>query len=409
MPIFEYKGVNSKGKAVKGLINADSSRGARQKLRLTGVYPTLLAEGGEAETTRKAQSRLPFLSDLLTRVSTQDLALMTRQLATLIRAAIPLVEALSALVDQVENVKLKRTLTRVRDQVNEGSSLADALKAHPKVFSNLFVNMVRAGESSGTLDLVLLRLAEFTQNQMQLSSKVKGAMVYPLFMLVTMSGVVIFLTTYLIPKIAEILASIGKALPWYTRFMMSLSGFMQSWWWAVILGAGLIAGAIHRYFQTEKGRDWRDRRLLVLPLFGGLIRKIAIARFARTLSTLLKGGVPIIAAMNIVRNVVDNTVLAAALDEARESITEGSSIAGPLKAGGMFPPMVIHMISVGEKTGELEDMLNQIADAYDFEVSTAVEALTKILEPVMLLVLAAIVAFIVISVLVPLLEMTKFS
>lgn len=413
MPIFEYQAVNARGKSVKGLIDAESSKAARQKLRATGVFATELVEGSGARAKggRPAAESpaLAALKDRLARVSNQEMALMTRQLATLVGASIPLVEALTALIDQVENIKLKKTLTRVRDQVNEGSSMAEALKAHPRIFSNLFSNMVSAGESSGTLDLVLKRLADFTQNQMQLVSKVKGAMVYPLMMLVMMAGVMIFLTTYLIPKISDILKDLGMVLPWYTRIMMGISSFMQNYWWAVILAVVVFVIGVRRWFKTEKGTSWRDRKILRLPLFGNLVRKVAIARFARTLSTLLNGGVPIIASMRIVRNVVDNSVLAGALDKARESITEGSSIAGPLKASGMFPPMVIHMIGVGEKSGELEDMLNQVAEAYEFEVSTTVEAMTKILEPVMLLVLAAMVAFIMMSIIVPLMQMTQFN
>ena len=343
------------------------------------------------------------------RVKADDVAVATRQLAVLVNAGIPLVDALTALVEQVDHERLKRVLSAVKQRVNEGSSLADALGQHPKAFSNLYVNMIRAGESSGALDVVLFRLADFTESQARLRSKVLGTLTYPAAMVIIGAAVMGILFTVVIPKITKIFEDTKVVLPWTTRILLGVANFMHDWWWAMIL---LLAAGIYgflRWRRTEAGRARWDIWVLDAPIFGSLIRQVAVARFSRTLATLLKSGVPLLTALDIVRNIVGNTRLAAVIEEARESIKEGESIAAPLKRSGEFPPLVYHMIAIGEKSGELEDMLGNVANAYDSQVETKIAALTSLLEPIMIVVMGVAVAFIVFSILMPILQINTIA
>jgi general secretion pathway protein F len=333
----------------------------------------------------------------------------TRQLAVLTRAGVPLVDALTALVEQVEHERLKRTLGDVKQRVNEGSSLADALAAHPKVFSTLYVNMIRAGESSGALEVVLVRLADFTESQARLRSKVLGTLAYPAMMMVVGTGIMGVLFTVVVPKITRIFDSMNVVLPWYTRVVVGVSGFMASFWWAVVVALGLSVWGFFRWRATPAGRARWDRWVLRAPIFGSIVRQIALARFARTLSTLLKSGVQLLVAMDIVRNVVGNTRLAEVIEQARDAIREGESIAAPLKRSGEFPPLVHHMVAIGERSGALEEMLGNVADAYEQQVDTTIGALTSLLEPLMIVVMGAVVAAIVFSVLMPILQLNTLA
>jgi general secretion pathway protein F len=341
---------------------------------------------------------------LVGRIKSDDVAIMTRQLAVLVGAGIPLVEALSALVDQVEHERLKRVVSNVKQRVNEGSSLADALAAHPRVFTTLYVNMIRAGESSGALEVVLVRLADFTENQARLRAKVIGTLTYPAAMMVIGATILGILFTVVIPKITKVFQDTKVTLPWTTRFLIAFSTFVHDWWWALVALAVLAGFAVARWRRTPAGRARWDVGVLSAPVFGGLIRQIAIARFTRTLATLLKSGVPLLTALDIVKNIVGNTRLAKVIEESRDSIREGESIAAPLKRSGEFPPLVYHMVAIGEKSGQLEEMLKNVADAYDSQVETKVAALTSLLEPFMIVVMGAVVAFIVFSILMPILQ-----
>jgi general secretion pathway protein F len=346
---------------------------------------------------------------MLSRVGAEDLAVMTRQLAVLIHAGIPLVESLAALVEQVEHERLKRVVSEVRQRVNEGGSLADALAAHPRIFNGLFVNMIRAGESSGALDVVLVRLADFTESQARLRSKIVATMIYPVAMLVIGTLVLGALFTVVIPKITKIFEDTKAVLPWTTKGLIAFSTFMANWWWAVLLLQGLAVWGFFRWKATTAGRARWDVFKLTVPVFGRLIRTIAIGRFSRTLATLLRSGVPLLAAMDIVKNVVGNVRLAEVIEQARVSIQEGESIAAPLKRSGEFPPLVHHMVAVGEKTGSLEEMLGNVADAYEDQVETTVAALTSLLEPFMIVAMGVVVAFIVFSILMPILQINSLA
>jgi general secretion pathway protein F len=406
MPVYAYKGLTNEGKAIAGVIDADSPKGARLKLRRTGVYPTDLAESlaqrAAAAAAEPTTSRLQLsVGQLFEHVTPQDLALMTRQLSTLVGASLPLVECLGALIEQIDNARMKRTLSQVREQVVEGRAFADALRDHPRVFSDLYVNMVRAGEASGALDVVLLRLAEYTESAAKLRSKVKTAMTYPILMSGAGGTIMIFLLAFVVPKVTRIFAETKQALPLMTVILLAISNFMAQYWWVLVCGVISAVIAVRVSLRTPAGRLRYDGYLLRFPYFGKLIKKVALARFSRTLSTLLSSGIPLLSALDIVRNVVDNAVLSEAIENARNSIREGQSIAPPLRKSGLFPPLILHMVAVGEKSGELEEMLSRAADAYDNEVEASVAAMTSILEPVMILIMGGIVLFIVLAILLP--------
>ena len=404
MPVYSYVGLSPDGKNVTGVIDADSPRAARLKLRRSGVFPTSLAESREAESTPRASRSL---SRLFERVGAQELAVMTRQLSTLVSAGLPLVDCLSALIEQVDSERLKRMLTQTRERVNEGTSLADALAEHPRVYSDLYVNMVRAGEASGALDVVLLRLADYTESTARLRSKLRSALTYPAVMLIIGATILFFLLSYVVPKITRIFTESKQVLPLPTRILMALSGMLSTWWPLVVVLLALVALAFRYYVRTEAGRQRYDRWVLRVPVFGKLMQKIAVARFSRTLSTLLQSGIGLLPSLDIVKNIVDNRVLYDATEAARDAIREGQSIAPPLKKSGIFPPLMIHMIAVGEKSGRLEEMLFKTAETYEGEVDTTIATLTTLLEPVMIVFMGGMVTFIVLSILLPIFQMSQ--
>ncbi len=407
MPVFEYKALTAAGKAVQGLKEAESPKALRSALKRDGVFLTEVL--GEQQQQAAQQRDVNVRRWVVARVGAEDLAIMTRQLAVLIHAGIPLVESLAALVEQVEHERLKRVVSEVRQRVNEGSSLADALAAHPRIFNGLFVNMIRAGESSGALDVVLVRLADFTESQARLRSKIVATMIYPVAMLVIGTLVLGALFTVVIPKITKIFEDTKAVLPWTTKVLIAFSSFMAEWWWAVLVLQAAAVWGFFRWKATVAGRARWDRFKLTVPVFGRLIRTIAIGRFSRTLATLLKSGVPLLAAMDIVKNVVGNVRLAEVIEQARVSIQEGETIAAPLKRSGEFPPLVHHMVAVGERSSSLEEMLGNVADAYEDQVETTVAALTSLLEPFMIVAMGVVVAFIVFSILMPILQINSLA
>jgi len=411
MPVYAYKGLNDRGRNVGGIIDADSPKTARIKLRRSGIYPTEVNETRErtgAAATPTATSRFSAdFSGLFQRITPQDLALMTRQLATLVGAGLPLVECLGALVEQVDSPRHKKILSQVRERVVEGGTLADAMKAHPAVFNDLYVNMVRAGEASGALDLVLVRLAEYTERAAALRAKVRSALTYPVFMGCASMAILFFLLSYVVPKVTRIFEETNAELPTMTVILLGISGFLSEYWWLIvgILIAAVIGVRVST--RTPTGRLRFDRLVLRIPYFGKVLKKVALARFSRTLSTLLLGGIPLLHALDIVKHVVSNMVLSNAIEDGRNSIREGHSVADPLKKSGLFPPLLVHMIAVGEKSGELESMLARAADAYDSEVEASVSALSSILEPVLTIFMGAVVMFIVMAILLPIFDLNQ--
>jgi len=406
MPIFEYRGVDGRGKNVAGILEAESVRAAKLRLRKDGVFLTDMNEGKEAAAA-DGQRRQFDLRRTFQRVTALDLAVMTRQFSTLVRAGIPLVDSLTALVDQTDNEKLKRVLSQVKDRVNEGTSLADAMAPFPKVFSPLYINMIEAGEQSGALEIVLQRLADFTDSQFRLRSKVRGAMLYPIILTFIIIVILAVLFTFVIPKVTRVFEGADIALPLITRVLIAIAEFAGAYWYLMLGGTIALVIVLRGVFRTEAGRAWKDRKVLRAPVFGPLLRMIAVSRFSRTLATLLESGVALLTSMDIVRNVVANETMATAIDDAKDSVREGESIATPLKRSGQFPPIVIHMIATGEKTGQLEEMLQNAADTYDNQVDARLGALTTALEPIMIVIMGGIVAFIVFSILLPIMQMME--
>ena len=405
MPIFDYKAYNPAGKALRGIVEAENSKAARQKLKKQNLLVTEISEKS-ASKPGSTSTAVPFFGN---RVSLKEISMMTRQLASLVKANIPLVEALNALVEQTENTRLKVVLAQVRQDVNEGLSLSKAAAKHPNIFDNIYVNMIEAGESSGTLTLVLLRLAELKEAQMRLRSKVISGMTYPALMMTVALFLMIAIFTFIIPKLTKIFDSMNKPIPPTTKFLMWFSDTLVNWWF-LIGGAAFVLGTMFmRYIRTPKGRARWDAFKLTLPVVGPLVRMIAMTRFSSTMATLLGSGVPILTAMSIARNLVDNVPIAKAIADARENITEGQSIAEPLRRSGEFPPLLIHMIAIGEKTGELPDMLRNVTETYEEQVNTRIDGMTALLEPAMIVGMGGAVGFIVMSVFVPLLEITNIN
>lgn len=407
MAVFEYRGILvGTGKPVKGVRDAENAKALRTALRKDGVLLTVATEGKAAEA--KASKNIK-LFDFMGRPSISDIAVLTRQLGTLIGAGIPLFESLNALIEQIENEQLKRALTQVREQVREGTSFAKALEAHPKIFPTLYISMVRAGEASGTLQQVLERLTQFMESQAKLKGKVTSAMAYPILMAIIGTTLISVLMIAVVPNVTTIFASMDQALPWYTELLIGTSTFMASYWWLLLIGIGSSIYGFQRWKKTPKGRLKWDGFVLKIPVFGKVVLMLSIARFARTLSTLLASGVALLTAMDIVSNVLGNSALEKVVLEAISSIREGQSIAEPLKRSGRFPPIVTHMIAVGEKSGQLEGMLESVSNAYDIEVENRVQILTSLLEPLMIVLMGSAVGFIAVSILMPLIQISSFA
>ncbi len=408
MAVFEYTGVQGgNGKNVKGYRDAENVRALRVNLRKEGVLLTSAKEGSEDKIkSKKGEANLfAFMS----RVSANDVAVMTRQLATLVRAGIPLVESISALVEQVEHQEFVRVLSEVRESLKAGTSFSKSLGVHPKVFPPLYINMVAAGEASGMLELVLERLSDFMESQTRLKGQLTAALAYPVVMGLFAMGLITFLMAAVVPQLTSIFDNLGEALPWYTQLLIFTSNMVTDFWWLIMGVSGGAFWYFQRWKNTKKGHmDWDVFRLNV-PLFGRLTLLAALARFTRTLATLLGAGVQLLPAMEIGRNVLENVKLEGVITVAIGSIREGESIAEPLKQSGAFPPMLTHMISVGEKSGQLEEMLTNVSRAYESEVETKLAAVTSLLEPIMIIVMGGAVGFIVVSIMMPLMQMNNLA
>lgn len=409
MPVFEYTGIDSKGKRATGIVDAENERAARAKLRKMNVFPTSLELGGAGSSKKLSLGSNIDLSKYFQKIKVQDIAVMTRQLSTLVSAGIPLVDSFSALIDQVDNIKLRTILSQVREEITGGAKLSAALKKHPKVFSDLYVNMVNAGENSGALDVVLQRLADFTEGQHKLKSKIIGAMIYPIIMSIVGVAIMTALLVFVIPKITNMLLDAEVELPLPTKILVGTSDTLSNYWYLIIAVVVFIFYLVRRSLRKPSGKEWLDKKILKLPIMGKLQRMIIISRFSRTLSTLLSSGVPLLASMDIVRNIVTNVVLRRVIENTRDNVREGQSVAEPLRKSGEFPPIVTQMIAVGERTGGLEQMLERVADSYDSQVDNTISALMSVLEPVMILIMAGIVTFIVLSVLLPIMKLNQLG
>jgi general secretion pathway protein F len=407
MPVYNYKGYRNDGGAATGIIDAESPKVARVKLRKVGVFPTDMVEQSSGSAGSKAGSPGKSSSGIgrSPALSTTDVAMMTRQLATLLVAGLPLVEALGVMVEQTEKKTVKSLMADIREEIRGGASYSAVLERYPREFSQIYVHMVRAGEASGALDQILFRLAEFLEKQLALKHKVTNAILYPALMLIVGASVLFFLMAFVVPKITAVFTSLKQALPWPTVVLMSISHFLADYWALILGGVGLAVWAVRRAMKTEAGQLKADRWLLKIPLIGEVARMVAISRLTSTLATMLASGVQLLDAMDVAKRVMSNRVLEHAVEGARQNIREGETIAEPLKRSGEFPALVTHMIAVGERSGEMEEMLRRIGQIYDGEVDRVITRFTSLLEPIMILVMGVLVFFIVVAILLPIFEM----
>jgi general secretion pathway protein F len=420
VPIFEYKAYAPGGTTQAGVIDADTSREARVRLRKENLLVSEIYElkGGRRSATTKGAKKLNlFQKYMRKRASTttpsmrnlEILTSVTRQMGTLLSSGIPLAETLKAIIEQAEQRSTETMFREIRERINQGASLADALSDHPSMFGELYVNMVRAGEATGNVDVVLRRLADYLQAQRALRRKVVSALTYPVMMICIGLIVVSILMTVVVPKITGMLTDQGQTLPGPTQVLIFISNLFKDWWWAGGLLLALVFFVIERIYKTDKGRLWLDTTMLKLPILGDLLRKQAVARFTRTLSTLLQSGVPAVNSLEITQKVVGNRVIADATQHIRTRILEGTDIATPLKQTGAFPALVGYMVSVGEQSGELEQMLDRVAIAYDEEIDIATQRMTSVIEPIMIIFLAVVVGYIVVSIVLPILQIGQFK
>jgi len=406
MPLFEYKALDRTGKKVSGSLTAEGPATARLRLTRERLFPVEVREVKAPSRKSPAGALLSRLS-AMHRVNPAFLSTALRHLATLVSSGLPLVECLDALIEQTEQAVLKQTFIQVREKVVEGLPLSSAMAEHPAVFSGIFINMVRAGETGGVLDIVLKRLADFTEDRLKLRKKIHSAMAYPLFLFMISSVILVFLMSFVMPRVIGIFRGMELSLPWSTRLLIWLTHGIRSWWWLAGLSATALSAGAYAWVHTEKGgRAW-DRARLRLPLFGRLHHHAVVARFTRTLSILLNSGIPLVEALATAASAMGNRVMEDAVRETARLVGEGRDLSGTLKKTGRFPPMVVQLVHAGEASGELEEMLARAADVYENEVGSSISSLTSIIEPAIILLMGFVVAFIVLAVLLPIFDMTS--
>lgn len=402
MALFDYSGFNNNGKKAKGSLEANSKRAALEKLREQGIFVSTLEEQQKASRTKQKwsfnrNSKLPV----------NDLATTTRLLATLLQAGVPLDEALLSLVEQVEKPAQARLFNQVREQVRQGNSLHQALAEQGRSFPDLYQRMVQVGENSGSLDKVLLRLADFLEDQARLKSRTVAALAYPVLMAIVGTGVLLFLVSFVVPKITRMLVDLGQALPLPTRLLITVSDLLANYGWLFTLLAIVGIVLFRRYRSTAHGRLRTDAWTLKLPLIGRMQREISTARFSRTLGTLLHSGVPLLNALEISSGLLNNRVLQQTIEETTIAVREGASLADPLKRAAVFPPLLAQMTAIGERSGNLEEMLVKVADSQDRQVEITLSGLLSLLEPLMILVMGGVIGFIVLAVLLPIFQASQ--
>ncbi len=405
MPVFEYKALNAKGRQISGILDSESALTARQKLRASRIFPVKITQ--VQDTAKKKERRFLSSLHLGRRIKQSELSMLTRQLATLVGAGFQLVSALDTLLSQTKLPALNRRLAKIKDMIVEGQSFAHALSLYPETFSALYINMVKAGETSGTLEIVLNQLANITEKQQALNSRIRNALAYPVLMAFIGSVVLFLLLTFIVPSITGIFTDMNQTLPAPTLLLISLSEMFKSFWWAFLMVLIAIPIALRNIKKTNKGRRVVDRTVLKIPLVGQLIKKISAARFSRTLGSLLDNGVSMLSALEIVKNIVGNTIISNAIEEASIQVGKGQGLGASLETSAIFPNLSIQMIQLGEQSGELEIMLDKVADVYENEVESAVLGLTALLEPIMILVMGVVVGFIVLSICLPIFEMNQ--
>jgi general secretion pathway protein F len=406
MPVYRYEAVNAAGEVLKEETAASSQDALIQKLRDQGLLPLAVEEADAGLLGRSLG--LPLLG-ARNRVSQREIGLLTQQLAKLLRAGLPLDRALTILISVNDEERMQKLLSRVQERVRGGSTLADALEDQPGVFSRLYLNMIRAGEASGSLEVVLERLAEFMERTKALKDTVASALIYPMILLTVAGLSVVILLTYVVPQFQSLFEDAGKALPVSTQVVIVVGEALRGYWWVGVLLIALLIGFFQRQLSRPESRYRWDRLFLRLPLVGDLIAKVEMARLARTLGTLLRNGVPLLGALAIVKETLTNRVLADAVGAVAENLKAGQSLAEPLMEQGAFPSLAVHMIRVGEETGQLDDMLIQVADTYDDEVQTTVKRMLALLEPVLILGLGIVIAGIIMSILMAIISVNDLA
>ncbi|MCK5783707.1 MAG: type II secretion system F family protein, partial [Desulfobacterales bacterium] len=393
------------GKNITGIIDTESALIARQKLRASNIFPVSINEV-YADSVKK-ESRSVSFSNPFSRVKSSEISMMTRQLATIVGASFPLVSAISTLIPQTRSHSLKKILSQIKDSIEEGSSFAGALSRYPETFSSIYINMVRAGESSGSLEIVLDRLADITEKQQELNNKIRSTLAYPLFMTIFGMLVTFFLLAVIVPKLTSIFSEMHQTLPLITRILISISDILKSFWGLILILTAALVIAFSALKKTEKGRYLYDRTLLRLPVVGILLKKLAVARFTRTLGSLLENGVPMLPALEIVKNIAGNVIISDIIENSSKEVEKGLGVGISLAAYNIFPDLAIQMIQVGEQSGELETMLYKAADIYENEVESSIISMTSLLEPTIILIMGVIVGFIILSIALPIMEMNK--
>jgi len=406
MPTYIYKATDSSGKIVNGSLEADGEKGVVAELHDMGFIPIRIAlSKGSGKALDVDISKQ--ISSLLKGVSGKDILAFTQDLSTLLESGLPVDRALSILIEAAEKEKVKEVVGDILKTVQGGGYLSDAMAKHPKVFSTFYVNMVKAGEAGGVLESVLGRLGAFLESSQELKDYIKSALVYPLFLVFVGGASIIILLTFVIPKFSVIFSDMGQAIPFSTRFLLDLSEVLRSYWWVILGGLGAIVFFLRRYFTTRAGRLRLDRNKLSFPVVGGLVRKIEVARFARTLGTLTKSGVPILQALVLVKDIIGNRVIAKSMEEVYDKVKEGDKLSKPLSDSGIFPSLAIQMITVGEETGKLDSMLLRVAENYEKMVKDTVKRFISLLEPAMILAMGLVVGFVVISMLMAIFSMNE--
>ncbi len=404
MPVYEYKALTEKGKTKNGIVDASSKKEAKEKIKALRLYPV---EVELASEDFSSVSKKGFSFSLLSPINKTEFIYAIRQIATLLSAGVVLDETLLTVVQQTKNAPLKKVFSQVLERVKEGSSLSDALKEHPRVFSSTFCAMVTAGESSGTLELILEQLASFLEQQEEYRKKMRAALVYPIFIMVVGISVVFFLLSFVVPKVVSLFSDLNTVLPLPTRILIAISNFAKNYWWLLLLVVFVGLFLFKMWIKTKKGKETFHRFLLNMPMVGDVIIKSTFAKFSNTLGTLLKNGVPLVVSLDIVKNVVRNVIIQEAIDDIKNQVTEGASLADAMRKYEFFPGSLIQMVSAGEKSGEVEALLFKIGYSYEREVDSKLQIFASMVEPVLILFLGSVVGFVVMAILLPIFEMSQ--
>ncbi|MBI4244690.1 MAG: type II secretion system F family protein [Planctomycetes bacterium] len=409
MPVFTYKALNSVGKEATGVLNADSPRDARLKLKSMNLFAVDIEPMVDVKTGQlRSTSKIPLVGK--GRIKPDELAMLTRQIATMLQSGIQIMQALTALIEQLDNKRLRAVMLAVRERVAGGVAFSEALNAYPRYFDPLYVNMIKAGEASGNLDKIMIRISDYLLSSHRIQSKVKGALTYPIFIMIVAAGMVVFMLTFVLPQVTSVITSNTNArLPLPTEMLLAVSSFLSRFWWVIFAGIIALVLFIKGLKKTKEGRHMVDSLKMKIPFLGQLFKKAAVSRFCVTFATLLESGLPAVESLRIVKNTVNNQVLADIINEASNKIVEGSDISAPFKKYKVFPPVLVYMISIGEESGQLPELLKQLSKSYDEEIEIQSQRLTTMLEPLLILVTSLIIGAIVISVLMPVLEMSNIK